>query len=178
MWEDWVEWLDFAMIGDTAYCIKQFRVRPDGYIGVKGVPDALNRVLLRRSRLYEYVTLVAGERAPLRSEEELAHRFFANQLSKVPELAQSVGARLAFYLAPPLDRPFSESVASPPGWHTELLAFAQARGVPAYLLQQELVDQDYRAVRSDACCHYNAAGHRALLPVMERLVLAQLDGPR
>jgi hypothetical protein len=178
MWENWVEWRDFALIGDTAYCIKGLRVRPDGAIGVKGVPDTLNRVLLRRSRLYEYVTLVAGERAPLLSEDEYARRFLADRLAQVPELAQSVGARLAFYLAPPLDRPFPELVASPPGWHTELLAFAQARGVPAYLLQQELVDLDYRAVRADICCHYNAAGHRALVPVMERIVLRQLDGPR
>jgi len=48
--------------------------------------------------------------------------------------------------------------------------------VPVYPLERELIDQDYLRVRLDPCCHYNAEGHRALVPVMERIVLAQL-GP-
>jgi hypothetical protein len=31
-------------------------------------------------------------------------------------------------------------------------------------------------MRQDPCCHYNAEGHRALVPFMERIVLQQLDG--
>jgi hypothetical protein len=178
MWEDWSEWFDYALLGDTAYGTTGFRVRPDGYLGVKGVPDALNRVLLRNSRLYEHVALVAGERDLGQTDMDRSRAFIATRLAQVPELAQSLGARLVFYIAPPLNQPVPELVASPPQWHTELLAFAKARGVPAYLLQQELVEHDYRAVRLDPQCHYNAAGHRALVPVMERLVLGQLDGPR
>jgi hypothetical protein len=178
MWESWAEWFDFTLLGDAAYCTKGYRLRPDGNIGVDGVPDTLNRLLLRRSRLYQHLAFAAAARDHSMTEVERARHFAATRLVKVPELARSVGAKLAIYLAPPLDRDFPAQVAAPPDWHPELAAVARSRGVPTYLLQQELVAQDFRAVRLDPCCHYNAAGHRALAAVMERLVLAQLDAPR
>ena len=79
-------------------------------------------------------------------------------------------------LAPPLDRPFADTAAALPDWHPIILSFAQAHGIPAYPLQRELIDQDYLALRQDSCCHYNAAGHRALASVMERIIFEQLDG--
>ena len=36
MWEDWVEWMDYSLIGDTAYGTTTYHVRPDGFIGVAG----------------------------------------------------------------------------------------------------------------------------------------------
>ena len=173
MWEDWIEWMDYSLIGETAYGTSGYFVRPDGFIGIAGVPDALNRILLLHSRLYEYLTLTFGERSgpavgdPMRA-------FARNRLIKVPQLAQSVGAKLVLYLAPPLDRPFADSAASPPDWHAMILEFGRQHGIPVYLLQRELVHEDYRELRLDSCCHYNAAGHRALAPVMARIILEQL----
>lgn len=175
MWEDWQEWFDYSMIGDTAYGTTHYVLRPDGFIDVKGVPDWLNRVLFLHSRLYEYFALVFGTRSN-RLEEYYVTEFVNHRLFKVQELAQSVGAKLALYLTPPLDRPFPELVASPPLWHRVIADFAQAHGIPVYLLQRELIDQNYLEIREEPCCHYNAAGHRALVPVMERIVLEQLDG--
>jgi hypothetical protein len=173
MWEDWVEWQNYHMIGETAYGIGDLVVRPDGFIGLAGVPDPLNRFLFLHSRLYEYVALRFGERrVPVLPEVPL---FVNTQLIKVVRLAESVGARLVLYLAPPLDRPFAETAASLPDWHGMLVDFAQAHGIPVYPLERELVDQDYLALRLDPCCHFNAAGHRALVPVMERIVRGQLD---
>jgi hypothetical protein len=175
LWEDWVEWLDIAMIGDTAYGVAGYRRRADGYIGIAGVPDAANRWLLGHSRLYEYLTLTDwGERDPRPPVVEEARAFVGQRLGQVPELVASVNANLVMYLAPPLDRPFRELAASPPAWHPIFEAFARARGIPVYALQRELIAQDYLRLRLDPCCHYNAAGHRALVPIMERIVLEHL----
>lgn len=176
MWEDWVEWSEYRMIGDSAYALGDLSVRADGFVGMEGVPDSLNRFLFLHSRLYEYVVLVHGERMPQTPGGPNGIKLFADsRLSKVPALAQSAGAKLVLYLAPPLDQPFAETAASLPDWHAILLDFARDHGVPAYPLQRELIDQDYLALRMDPCCHYNAAGHRALVPIMERIVLEQLD---
>jgi hypothetical protein len=177
MWENWEEWQDYSMIGNTAYGTTNFVVRPDGFIGIAGVPDALNRFLLLHSRAYEFLTLTLGERAHLPVDREQATAFANTRLIKVPELAQSLGAKLAMYLTPPLDRPFAETAAAPPAWHSVLLEFAQAHAIPMYVLQRELLNQDSSQLRLDGC-HYNAAGHRALVPIMERIILEQLDGRR
>ena len=178
LWEDWVEWPTFHMIDDTAYGVRDLQVRPDGFIGMAGVPDALNRTLFRHSRLYEYLTLTLGERVEKKEGPWELPGYFNSHLGQVVQLAQSVDARLVFYLAPPLDQPFAVTDAAPPDWHGLIIDFARAHDIPAYRLQHELADQDYLALRLDPCCHFNAAGHRALVPVMERIVLEQLDrGP-
>jgi hypothetical protein len=176
MWEDWVEWMDYSLIGESAYGTSGYAIRPDGFIGIAGVPDALNRALFLHSRLYEYLTLAFGEQVPRPPEPQAAAAFASQRLVKVVDLAQSAGAKLVLYLAPPLNRPFPDTAASPPGWHLALLDFAHAHGIPAYPLQRELIDQDYLALRMDSCCHYNAAGHRALVPIMTRIIFEQLAG--
>ena len=176
MWEDWVEWNDYRLIGDAAYGVGDLRVRPDGFIGLAGVPDGLNRVLFSHSRFYEFLVLAVGERGPEGTENGIS-AFARDRLVGVPALAQSVGAKLVMYLAPPLDVSFTETATSPPDWHRILFDFAQQHGIPVYLLQRELIDQDYLKLRLDPCCHFNAEGHRALVPVMERIVLEQLDRP-
>jgi hypothetical protein len=176
MWEDWVEWMDYSMIGETAYGTSGYRIRPDGFIGMAGVPDALNRVLLLHSRFYEYLTLAVGEGAPRLPGDLEARAFVATRLPRVVALARDLHAKLVLYPTPALNRPFSETAASLPDWHALLVDFGREHGVPVYPLQRELIDQDYLRVRQDDCCHYNAEGHRALVPVMERIVLEQL-GP-
>jgi hypothetical protein len=176
MWEDWVEWMDYSMIGETAYGTSGYKIRPDGFIGMAGVPDVLNRALLLHSRFYEYLTLAAGEGIPRPEGDLEARAFAATRLPRVVQLAQDLHAKLVLYPTPPLDRPFSETTASLPDWHAILVDFGRAHGVPVYPLQRELIDQDYLRVRQDPCCHYNAEGHRALVPVMERIILEQL-GP-
>jgi hypothetical protein len=174
MWEDWVEWMDYSMIGEAAYGTTGYFVRPDGFIGMAGVPDAPNRILFLHSRLYEYLTLTLGERVNRPYDE--ASIFANSRLIQVPQLAQSAGTKLVLYLAPPLDRPFTETASSLPDWHEVLIDFGQKHGVPVYPLQRELVEHDYLELRMDPCCHYSAAGHEALVPVMERIILEQLDG--
>ena len=100
--------------------------------------------------------------------------FIETRLPRVLQLAHDVHAKLVLYPTPPLEHPFSETAASPPDWHDMLVDFGRAHGVPVYPLERELIDQDYLRVRQDPCCHYNAEGHRAPVPVMERIILEQL----
>jgi len=174
MWEDWVEWMDYSMVGETAYGTSGYKIRPDGFIGMAGVPDTLNRALLLHSRFYEYLTLALGEGTPRPPGDAEARVFAATRLPRVVQLAQDVHAKLVLYPTPPLDRPFSETAATLPDWHSIIVDFGHAHGVPVYPLQRELIDQDYVRVRQDSCCHYNAEGHRALVPVMQRIILEQL----
>jgi hypothetical protein len=176
MWEDWVEWHPYRMIGDAAYGVGDMRVRPDGLVGMSYVPDPVNRLLFRHSRLYEYLTLALGERIEQRPSGLVLPGWFDRHLAEVTALAASANARLVLYLAPPLERPFAETAAAPPDWHGFIVDFATRHGVPVYQLQRELIDQDYLALRLDPCCHFNAAGHRALVPIMRRIVLERLGG--
>jgi hypothetical protein len=178
MWEDWVEWAGYRMIGDAAYGVSNLRVRPDGFIGMPHVPDAMNRLLFQHSRLYEYLTLRFGEPPQQQvGAEPDPSVWFDRHLGDVTALAASVNARLVFYLAAPLDRPFAETAASPPGWYRPIVDFGRRHGIPVYQLPRELADQDHTALRLDPCCHFNAAGHRALVPIMRRIVLEQLPDP-
>ena len=176
LWEIWEDWKNYKIMGQAAYRIDHFRVRPDGFIGLVGVPDALNRALMLHSRLYEYLTLFAPEAEPGPRKAEDPAGYAARRLAEVPRLAQSHGARLALYLVPTLDKPFAQSDALPPQWHTAILNYAKTWRIPAYTLQHELTNQDHQKLRMDPICHYNAAGHRALAEVMTRIVLEQLAG--
>ena len=130
MWESWVEWRQLRLIGDAAYSISDFQLRPDGFIAIAGVPDWLNHALFPHSRLYEYLTLEYGELNPEQViERERIATFANNELIKMVQLAESVGAKLVLYFTPPLDRPFAETVASPSDSNTVLREFAQAHGV-------------------------------------------------
>ncbi len=175
MWEDWVEWRDYTVVGHTAYSTSDLAVRPDGAVGLAGVPDRLNRLLLTRSRLYEYLALTFGERRAHAPEVEEAADFVDHRLPAAVDLARSAGARFVMYLAPPLDRPFRATAGDPPEWQRVFLEFARARAIPAFALQRELIDEDYLKLRMDACCHYSAEGHRILAHIMARRVLEQLD---
>src|SRR5258708_3786717 len=120
MWESWAEWFEYERIGDTAYGIHGYRLRPDGFIGLAGVPDGVNPFLFLRSRLYEYAVLALRESA---STEGDVQAFVDRRLVLVPRLAASAGAQLALYLSPPLDRPFAATDAAPPGRPPAIPAF-------------------------------------------------------
>jgi hypothetical protein len=176
LWEHWLDWMEYSPMGDKLYAAQSFRLRGDGFIGIAGVPDAMNRFLFLHSRAYEFVALTYGQRKPPASEQARMTDYLDQRLARVPRLAQSVGAKLAMYVAPPLNAPFRELADSPPTWHTDVIEFAHGRGIPVYSLARELIDKDYLELRMDPCCHLNVEGHRALVPIMARIILEQLDG--
>jgi len=140
------------MMGNAAVNVQGYRLRPDGYVGVLGVPDRINHLLFDHSAFYRYAALAIGERGP--DPDTL------NML--VPEDPSTY-----------LDRPFAESVDE---LDRGYLDFARKRGVALYPLARELVNEDYRRLRLDPCCHFNAEGHRVLARVFEPIVLELLDG--
>jgi hypothetical protein len=171
LWEDWNEWfVDYRMLGDSAFDLHGLALSPDGFPFVKGVPAWANRFLYLHSHLYQYLTLSFTPRLPPRNLEETLTEFFNGPFARVPALAASVGARLALYPAPPLNQSFADVVASPPAWHKAFVAFARQRGIPVFPLEDALAGEDFEQLRLDPCCHYNARGHRALVPVFERIV--------
>jgi hypothetical protein len=168
LWESWGSGsTGYRMLGDAAFALRRYALTPDGFPRLARVPERANRALFLHSHLYQLVALARAERDADRDETTEIVR---DWLPEAPGLVASAGARLGLYLATPLDRPFAELVASPPSWQTAVLGFARERGIPAFVLQQELAGEDYESIRNDPCCHFNARGHRALVPVFERIV--------
>jgi hypothetical protein len=172
LWEVWAEPGHWVLLGDSAYDLYYFKLRPDGYPGLYGVPDGLNRALMTHSRFYEYLTLRFGTHDP-NARSAIPARTHT-LLERLTTLTRTYGARLGFYQCPRLDRPFRE--AEPASTRRDVQAFAEAQGIPMYNLYRELADQDYRALRADPCCHFNTEGHHVLASIFERVVLETLDG--
>jgi hypothetical protein len=170
LWEGWPEWGPYRRMGNVAVNVRGYRLRPDGYVGILGVPDSLNHLLFDHSAFYRYAALATGG---LGSDPEANTLVPEQALEKVLSLATSVGAKLALYPSTPLDRPFAESVDF---FDRAYLEFARQRGVALYPLARELVNEDYRRLRLDPCCHFNAEGHRVLTRIFEPIVLELLDG--
>lgn len=177
LWESWSELRTFKLIGAAAYAISDYRLGPDGFVGIDGVPAWLNRPLFLHSRLYEHLALRLGARSDSRLGERAAMiHFYRDKLSRVIELARRYQTTLVVYRSPPLDHPFAEVAGSPSPSDAVLAELLGADGVPYYSLAQELAGQDHLRLRLDPCCHFNAAGHRALQSVMERIVFENLGG--
>lgn len=173
LWEGWVDWMDYSMIGNYAYSVTHFKLRPDGAVGIPNVPTWLNGFLFRNSRMYEYLALSKGERRQS-TGDEMAREFVETRLPRLPQMAKSLGAKLVIYPASPLHVPFAETAASPPHWNAPVAAFGKANDIPVYPLQNLLINHDHLALRLDPCCHYNAAGHQALAPMMSSIILDNL----
>lgn len=174
LWEIWDNSpLEYVMAGDTAYNLHGFVVGADGLPQVAGVPPALSRWLLPRSRAWELLAL----RSAPRDYPEMAsvwQRFVQQRLRPTLRRLQEQGARPALYLAPHLDRPFAEQRADPRDLYAPVEALAQELGVPALRGEVLLADQDVQAIRLDPCCHVNAAGARVLA---EALAIGLTEDP-
>ena len=86
-------------------------------------------------------------------------------MNEVHRLTGPASAKLALYPSTFLHHPFAESVDE---IDRAYLDFARRRGVPLNPLARELVNEDYRRLRLDPCCHFNADRHRVLARVFER----------
>ncbi len=169
LWEGWNEFGNFVLLGNSAYELRFYARRDDGFPGLEGVPDGVNRALFLHSRLYEYLTLRFGEQTTV---DEMTPAL--DRLNRLVALTSANGARLGVYRCPSLDRPFRASVAESMNNIAE--DFAKAHDIPVYNLAREMIGEDYMKLRADDCCHYNAEGHRVLAPIFERIVLEILDG--
>jgi hypothetical protein len=144
MWEGWNEFGSWSLIGSSAYELRRFALRSDGFPGLPGVPDALIHTLFERSRFYELMTLSFGAKTVGDSEMVEARV----RLTRLVALTRSAGARLGMYICPPLNRPFREAqepfIPPSPG-----LEFARLHGIPYVVLAHELEGQDYLVLRAN-----------------------------
>jgi hypothetical protein len=169
LWESWHEAGTWRLVDGAAYDLCGAALRDDGLPAIAGVPTALNHLLLLRSRFWRYLTLKFAERSTEDDRLEVRRRF-----ESVVQTSRASHAALGVYLSPPLYQPFEASVGI---WdHVVVARAAGEDGVPVYSLARALAGQDYLALRRDPCCHFNAAGHRAIVPIIERIVLDLLDG--
>lgn len=154
----WESWSDARMFGYTV-------VGNDIY---DTGTTAVVRPLFDHSRLYRYLALRWAERS-LGSRNERMLKDYRDLVA----MSRAAGATLAIYKGTALDRPFSELTdrESP----AEAESVAKEAGIPVYRLAHELEDEDYALIRLDACCHYNARGHKALAEKFERIALHELD---
>lgn len=175
LWESYGDDREYVILNETAYLVnppyvgelKRLAVQPDGSIGFGGVPAGMNHWLFLHSRLYEMLVLRWGQVEPARPV--LGERY-----QRLQTLVEAADAKLVIYLATALDRPFAELADDPRALQTQAVEFAQRNGVPAYVLPRELIAEDYRALRLDQWCHFNAAGHRALAQRFQDIVLREL----
>lgn len=157
VWEVWANDANrFTWVGERGYSLNPGMPRdhagvPDAF----GVPWRLNGVLFRHSRTYELLTLARATPLPATPDRR-------GPLDDVLARVTEAHSELLIVVPPVLDRPFAESVATPPDFGQDALAWAGENGVPTVQLAELLVDQDVEAIRLDVCCHYNEAGHAVL----------------
>lgn len=178
-WGTWNEERLYRLLGDTAFNVSGLALRPNGFPSadqLAWVPDSLNAALFVHSLLYRAYLLAHVRRATPRPPEEITAGYRDTRLIRVPALARAAGAKLTFFLATFLDKPFAELLTDRRHENLEsaLTSVATSQGAEFVRLQDLLAGEDYRAVRLDECCHFNAAGHAALAKAFEKIVVRQL----
>ncbi len=179
-WQFWDQTRAYAMLGDDeAYArMETYDLHADGFPYPRPaayLPNSVNRWLFLHLRTYEYLTLATGAGRP--PAADLMGTFVRERLAKLLALLRSERSRAVFYMATPLDKSFAESAVDPQlrGWSDAIFSAAREAGIETFRLQDAFRERDYLSLRLDSCCHFNAAGHRALADVFERTVLKHLD---
>ncbi len=179
-WEIWQSnIMAYAMLGDSAYALSRLSVGDDGYPSIFGLTEGLNRWLFTRSRLYAYATLALAPEDRRQTDVRIPWQRLADEkLPLLLDLARRADATLVFVFCPSLDRDFRGSLQDPYRGFAPVMDFARRHGIETVSLAQELIGTDYRRVRRDSCCHYNAQGHSLLARIFERLTLRLLGDSR
>lgn len=174
LWEVWAnDPRHYSVLGSTAYSLTGLDVGPDGYPDAFGLPRLVNAWLFRRSRLYEYASIGL---APTHFQPWAVEwrEFAEKRLVDAFDLAARNGAKILLVLCPALDRELRASARSLDPGYAAAVDVARRLGVPYVRLDEELAAEDYRAVRLDPCCHFNARGHAAIADALHRRLLPLL----
>ena len=150
----------WVQVGDWAVNALQLRTDASGVPNPAGLPEAWNVHALQWSHLYRYLALaaVSTDRSPV----ELWQPMWARDLEPVLDLAKARGTEVVLVVAPPLNRPFSETLGREFQGYEHLAQIREARGLDRIDIARWLIDEDPVAMRVDPCCHYSKAGHERL----------------
>lgn len=153
----------YARFGDAWIEVNGYALDATGAPRLPWFPGgALNALLFERSRAFQYATLTMGA---LRDDPDPLRDYRA-----IAAWAEARAIPMLLVDLPWLSAPFAESAASPR--HT-----LAPWGAPVVDVARELSGDDVAALRTDLCCHYNAAGHARLADVIEPRVRALLARP-
>jgi hypothetical protein len=163
LWEHWDNDSGrFHWVGERGYNLSVgVPVDASGVPDAFGLPAALNGLLLRRSRVYEYAAL--ARLADMGGSGSV--------IDPLDAVLEAVGDRpLVVVVPPPLHESFVRTLRAPKAFMLGVDAWAEDHGVTVVHLAEEFVDDDYRELRLDACCHYNPRGHERLAEVLHPLL--------
>jgi hypothetical protein len=173
-WEVWSnDNARYTRVGDAAYNLDEIALDAGGTPAAFPVPPGLNRLLFTRSRLYEYLTLALVPEG-YRRGPDIDRQLAREGLPAVKRLVEGSGGLLVLSFWPPLHQPFEDSVGR---YYDAARAWAAAEGVPTIDVAERLRGEDYLALRLDPCCHYSAAGHRALAGIFGPALAATPGSP-
>jgi hypothetical protein len=161
-WEVWPnDAARYVRIGDRIYNVAGAAPDDPSPLNRLGLPEGLDRTLMRSSRLYEYLMMVLLPKPIL--DPAWVRDVYATRLRALRDEVVRAGGAFTLVLPPLLDQPFAprESLEGHRGLFLGLLdAFA-----PEAILLDEVflaMGIDHREVRLDPCCHYDFEGHRVL----------------
>lgn len=166
---------DWTRVGDRLFAFDGTKITDAGIPALPfDVPTGLHRQLFGASSLVEYATLALATPDPLRHPDP--ERDYRAAIA----WAQQAGVDLVLVEAARLDRPFSQTLSerradAPPdqawlAWAIGLEQYAISTGHPYIRLAGALVERDFRELRLDDCCHFNAAGHAAIADVLAPVI--------
>lgn len=170
LWQLWADQGQSTRVGGSLYMVPSHVLDASGTPVLPGVPvpDALNRLLFRSSRLWEHTVLAFG------SVPETLPRHGLQHVEAATRTALGVGADVIWLDFPALSQPFADSAAEVSATRDEREAVAAALGVPIVGVAAALDarGQDHLALRRDPCCHYNPEGEAQVAAVLADVVSA------
>lgn len=161
VWGVWGERGHVVDLGGSYYGVGGYETDDDGFPVWPSVPvpAALHHALFLHSRLYAYAVLTL---APTERFDDVLPLF-----DGVLAHARETGTTLLLVVLPELERPFGEPPVVVDVVQQRVRAWAAEHHVPLVDVGQAWAGRlDHEAVRLDACCHYNAAGHAALAELL------------
>ena len=161
----WNELSRFVFIGDTAYEVGRRKRNPDGLPAAFPIPAAANAWLARHVPLYRYLALTLAPAVP---DAELWEAYATRDLPLLEETVRQTGTKLVLVFCPPLDRDFKETANRVDPGYARVKEFAAKRNIQTISLAEEMIGQDYKAVRLDACCHFNRRGQELIADIFRR----------
>jgi hypothetical protein len=182
LWEIFDLRKHFAVAAGFAFDARDRDLDAAGVPVLPPVPSVIADPLFRWSHAYQYAVFTL---APLRQAEPPGSDpqlgwICKTMLPELRRLAGEHGGRVIALLAPPLHRPFTESIApsSRSGETNTVFKCASNLGIPVVSIAELLADQRVEDVRLDPCCHLNARGHALLAERLEANVAqAMLPDP-
>lgn len=172
VWELWTNSLNrWLLRGEQAYNFSSLAPLEPEVPNPLGLPPSLHLPLFDRLAAYRHLVVRRASPNRQRTYTERMQVLGQEQLSPAVDRLRAQDSRVILALLPGLDAPFAETARSPDYLYEPVVQAVGDRvellPVAAGLAGKGL---DHRAIRFDACCHYNAAGLEAVADLIAAAV--------